>query len=124
MNFDEIKYYLAKEDTNKIELMGILGVLIIKKDFLKKNSDVGDFIEFTMGVKFPEYVIKSRTLMSARINRNLINEESDLEIERICKKILDYFYTLENKSDIEENTYKKQKKKNENEKLKKWLKGL
>ena len=77
MNFDEIKYYLAKEDTNKIELMGILGVLIIKKDFLKKNSDVGDFIEYTMGVKFPEYVIKSRTLMSARINRNLINEESD-----------------------------------------------
>ena len=124
MNFEEIKHYLAKEDIDKINLMGIFGVLIIKKNILKKNSDVGEFIEVTLGKKFPEYVIKSRTLMSARVNRILLNEEDDIALENIWKNILNYLQKQEERIDLKENTYKMQKKKNENDKIKKWLKGL
>jgi len=124
MKCDEAKCYLTKEDINRIELLGVFSILIVKKDILKKNSDVGDFIEAVIGVKFPEYVIKSRTLMSARVNRILIAEEDDLKLKEIYKDMLDYLCNQEEKINQEENTYKKQKKKNENDKLKKWLKGL
>lgn len=107
MSLDELRYYLTKTDINNIELMGILGILIIKKDILKKNSDVGEFIEYVVGEKFPGYVIKSRTLMSARINRILVNIDEQLEIKKISTKILDYIDI----HDDEENSNKRVKRK-------------
>ena len=121
-----IKLYLRKNDVSKVELMGVMGIIIISKDVIKRNTDVGEFIEYVMKIKFPEYVIKSRTLMSARINRILINIEDNSEIRKISRNILDYLDNIENenKSNEPENNIKKVKKENENDKLKKWLKGL
>ena len=112
-----IKLYLRKNDVSKVELMGVMGIIIISKDVIKRNTDVGEFIE---------YVIKSRTLMSARINRILINIEDNSEIRKISRNILDYLDNSENenKSNEPEKNIKKVKKENENDKLKKWLKGL
>ena len=121
-----IKLYLRKNDVSKGELMGVMGIIIISKDVIKRNTDVGEFIEYVMKIKFPEYVIKSRTLMSARINRILINIEDNSEIRKISRNILDYLDNIENenKSNEPEKNIKKVKKENENDKLKKWLKGL
>ena len=121
-----IKLYLRKNDVSKVELMGVMGIIIISKDVIKRNTDVGEFIEYVMKIKFPEYVIKSRTLMSARINRILINIEDNSEIRKISRNILDYLDNIENeyKSNEPEKNIKKVKKENENDKLKKWLKGL
>ena len=121
-----IKSYLRKNDVSKVELMGVMGIIIISKDVIKRNTDVGEFIEYVMKIKFPEYVIKSRTLMSARINRILINIEDNSEIRKISRNILDYLDNIENenKSNEPEKNIKKVKKENENDKLKKWLKGL
>ena len=120
-----IKLYLRKNDVSKVELMGVMGIIIISKDVIR-NTDVGEFIEYVMKIKFPEYVIKSRTLMSARINRILINIEDNSEIRKISRNILDYLDNIENenKSNEPEKNIKKVKKENENDKLKKWLKGL
>ena len=121
-----IKLYLRKNDVSKVELMGVMGIIIISNDEIKRNTDVGEFIEYVMKIKFPEYVIKSRTLMSARINRILINIEDNSEIRKISRNILDYLDNIENenKSNEPEKNIKKVKKENENDKLKKWLKGL
>ena len=121
-----IKLYLRKNDVSKVELMGVMGIIIISKDVIKRNTDVGEFIEYVMKIKFSEYVIKSRTLMSARINRILINIEDNYEIRKISRNILDYLDNIENenKSNEPEKNIKKVKKENENDKLKKWLKGL
>ena len=121
-----IKLYLRKNDVSKVELMGVMGIIIISKDVIKRNTDVGEFIEYVMKIKFSEYVIKSRTLMSARINRILINIEDNCEIRKISRNILDYLDNIENenKSNEPEKNIKKVKKENENDKLKKWLKGL
>ena len=119
MKYDvkNIKLYLKKNDVNKVELMGIMGILIISKDLIRKNIDVGNFVKD---------VIKSRTLISARVNRILVDIEDDAEIRKIRKKVLKYLDDIENEKlpDELEKTTKKAKKENENDKLKKWLRGL
>ena len=128
MSYDEkdIKLYLKRSDANKVELIGIFGILIISKELIKKNSEVADFIEFVLDLRLPEYVIKSRTLMMARTSRVLMNMTDDFNLKNIRKKTLEYLDVIENKKifDGQEKEIKKTKKKNENDKLKKWLEGL
>lgn len=128
MKLDEkkIRLYLKKNEISVIELMGIVGMLIISKDILKKNSEVEEFVNKTLELTFPAYVIKSRTLMSARVNRVLVNIEDEAQIKQYRKKILEYLDSFQNEEETKESekTTKKAKKENENEKLKKWLKGL
>ena len=98
MKYDvkNMKSYLRKNDISKVELMGVMGIIIISKDVIRKNADVGEFVKYTTKIKFPEYVIKSRTLMSARINRILVNIEDESEVRRINRKVLEYLDNIEN----------------------------
>lgn len=127
MNLDEknIKLYLMKNNL-KVELIGIMAIIIISKDLIKRNHEVGEFIKKILEIEFPEYVVKSRTLMAARVNRILINIDDEREIKKVNRKILRYLDTLEKNKESEdlEKIVKKAKKENENDKLKKWLKGL
>lgn len=128
MSLDEkkIKLYLKKNEIGTMELMGIMGMLIISKDILKRNSEVEEFIKRTLELTFPEYVIRSRTLMSARVNRVLVGIDDESEIKKYQKKILEYLESLKEAKMTEEpeRVARKVKKENENDKLKKWLKGL
>lgn len=128
MNVDEkkIKLYLKKNEIGTIELMGIMGMLIISKDILKRNSEVEEFIKKTLELTFPEYVIRSRTLMSAMVNRVLAGIDDESEIKKYQKNILEYLESLKEAKVTEEpeRVVRKVKKENENDKLKKWLRGL
>ncbi len=128
MNVDEkkIKLYLKKNEIGTIELMGIMGMLIISKDILKRNSEVEEFIKKTLELTFPEYVIRSRTLMSERVNRVLAGIDDESEIKKYQKNILEYLESLKEAKVTEEpeRVVRKVKKENENDKLKKWLRGL
>ena len=53
----KIKLYLKKNEVDTIELMGIMGMLIISRDIIKRNSEVGEFLEKTLDLTLPEYVI-------------------------------------------------------------------
>ena len=123
MNVDEkkIKLYLKKNEIGTIELMGIMGMLIISKDILKRNSEVEEFIKKTLELTFPEYVIRSRTLMSARVNRVLAGIDDESEIKKYQKNILEYLESLKEAKVTEEpeRVVRKVKKENENDKLKK-----
>ena len=122
----KIELYLKKKEVDTIELMGVMGMLIISRDIIKRNSEVGEFLEKTLDLILPEYVIKSRTLMSARVNRVLVNVDDEIQIKKYEKKILEYLESLEEEEESKEveKVTKKVKKENENDKLKKWLKGL
>ena len=128
MNVDEkkIKLYLKKNEIGTIELMGIMGMLIISKDILKRNSEVEEFIKKTLELTFPEYVIRSRTLMSERVNRVLAGIDDESEIKKYQKNILEYLESLKEAKVTEEpeRVVRKVKKENEIDKLKKWLRGL
>ncbi len=122
-NIKLIQSYLKKNSISVIDLIGIIALMIITRDIFKKNSEVYDFVNDILDVRFPQYVIKSRTLMVARINRLLVGMDES-QIKKIQLNLTSYLEEV-NISEMEERfiTHKK-KKKNENEKLEKWLKGL
>lgn len=122
-NIKLIQSYLKKNSISVIDLIGIIALMIITRDIFKKNSEVYDFVNDILDVHFPQYVIKSRTLMVARINRLLVGMDES-QIKKIQLNLTSYLEEV-NISEMEERfiTHKK-KKKNENEKLEKWLKGL
>ncbi len=109
---------------NLIDLVGIIVILIIGKEYFKRNSEVGDFIEKVFDETFPEYVIRSRTLMAARTCRLVINCNEE-EVEKLILKINKYLEKIQTEKE-QNNTLstKKNRKKNENTKFEKWLKGF
>ena len=104
-------------------MIGMIVILIISKNIFKKNSDVAEFIETVIGINFPGYVIKSRTLMAARASK-IVFALDDNEIRQLKIKINAYLSKLINQKDDEKVVLSKNRKKNENDKLEKWLKGL
>lgn len=107
-----------------VYMLGLFNYLIISKDWFQRNAEVAEMITGVLGVELPQYVIASRTLMAARVSRLLyVRDEDDLKIVLMNLK-----YKLENQTKDSKNedyhTVKKGKKKNENEKLEKWLNKL
>ncbi|MEX2995078.1 hypothetical protein [[Clostridium] scindens] len=122
-NVKIIQSYLKKNSFGHVELIGITTLLIISKDILKKNLEVSNFLSDVLGVRFPAYVIKSRTLMAARVGR-IITDLEESQILSVKKNIIEYLNQIEEPKKPEDTQMPKRKKKNENEKLEKWLKGL
>lgn len=122
-NIKLVQGYLKKSNINIVDLIGVVTMIILTKDIFKKNSEVGKFINEILNVHFPEYVIKSRTLMAARTGR-LVMELDEHQIMKIQLKIVSYLEKLNDSESDEKPILRKKKKKNENEKLEKWLKGL
>jgi hypothetical protein len=118
-----IQLYNKKNNCDIIEMIGMIVILIISKNIFKKNSDVAEFIETVIGINFPGYVIKSRTLMAARASK-IVFALDDNEIRQLKIKINAYLSKLINQKDDEKVVLSKNRKKNENDKLEKWLKGL
>ncbi len=122
-NIKLIQSYLNKNSVSVIDLIGVITIIIISKDIFKRNSEVGDFVNDILRVRFPQYVIKSRTLMAARVNR-LLMELDESQIRDIKSNIIIYLDEIDHSELVEKPILHKKKKKNENEKLEKWLKGL
>ena len=97
-----------------------MSVLIYSKVIFKKNVDVADFVNNIINIQLPGYITKSRTLMVGRCARIIFNADEG-KIKDIHNKLITFFEKIE----TDKPTIKKiKKKKNENEKLETWLKGL
>lgn len=125
---------IEKTKLDVVDTIGIATVLILSKDFFLKNSDIDRFIQQVFNIKYSNYIFNSRTLIVGRINRDIYCMDED-EIRKLNKAIVSYVDNMlkevavnqrEDGSLKKENTLKNRpnKKKNENEKLKVWLKGL
>lgn len=109
------------ESNNEVDVsytIGAVTLLIYSKEAFKNNKDIEPFLKEVFNVEYLPYVIQSRTLISARLGRELTIKESK-EIKKINKKVLQYF-----DKDFPLNKSKKRQKKNANEKLDTWLKGF
>lgn len=123
-SINEVQNYLNRKQLDIVDILGIVTILIIAKDIFKKNSEVGEFIKFILKMEFPSYVIKSRTLMAARASRVLMKID-DEKIMVVKNNISEYLKHMDKPELLENRTIpKRNKKKNENQKLEKWLKGL
>lgn len=83
---------LKNKNVPKFQIMGIASELILSKQVFPKNVDVSDFLKIVFNIEFKEYVMKSRTLILARIVR-IINNSSDHEYQEFRKNLLNFVET-------------------------------
>ncbi|QNF28529.1 hypothetical protein [Metabacillus elymi] len=110
------------KQSNKNYTIGTITLLIYSTEIFKNNKDIIPFLDAVFNVSYLPYVIKSRTLICAKLARELYNKEEN-EIRIINKNLLNYF-ELNSQNETTNNVNKKKQKKNANEKLDSWLKGL
>lgn len=101
--------------SSKEEFIGIIATAIYSRDVFVKNDDAAKFIRIVFGLSFLDYVIKSRTLLCARLTRNLVSM-SDKDLYDTAHKVSDYFKTDRYIIDynIKLHTFNKINKKNKN----------
>lgn len=83
---DRIKN-LEKIENKHYELYPIVVMLVIKKKYFKRNDDLIELLEI-FDLEFKDYVMKSRTLLLARILREIEKIKDVDDIVLNLKKIL------------------------------------
>lgn len=115
---------LNNTNIDKINLMGIVSYTLFSREIFPKNKDIIKFLEEVLGLSYLDYVIKSRSLISARVLKHIVAIEEQ-ELRLIIQKIKKYLMGLLPEEDIYYNrNNNRNKKKNANDKLGTWLKGL
>lgn len=71
-------------------LIGFNICVILSRDIFKKNQDVGMYIKTIYKKEYPLYVMKSRTLIIAKLSRDLITLDKKQQKE-VVKDINAYF---------------------------------
>lgn len=117
-----------KKPLSKEEFIGLITIVIYSKDIFVKNEDVANFVKNIFGLSFLDYVIKSRTLLCARLARNLVSM-NDAEIKNATSKVTLYFKTKEFIIQSDEDLSKNKKvlstqKHNANRDVSTWINAL
>ena len=83
---DRIKN-IEKIENNHYELYPIVVMLVIKKNYFKRNDDLIELLKI-FNLEFKDYVMKSRTLLLARILREIEKIKDVDDVVLNLKKIL------------------------------------
>ena len=83
---DRIKN-LEKIENKHYELYPIVVMLVIKKNYFKRNDDLIELLKI-FNLEFKDYVMKSRTLLLARILREIEKIKDVDDVVLNLKKIL------------------------------------
>ena len=83
---DRIKN-LEKIENKHYELYPIVVMLVIKKNYFKRNNDLIELLKI-FNLEFKDYVMKSRTLLLARILREIEKIKDVDDVVLNLKKIL------------------------------------
>ncbi|EFH9337091.1 TPA: hypothetical protein L6753_004522 [Escherichia coli] len=78
----------------KENFLGLVIMLILSKEVFRSNFDVSKFINKTFKISFLNYVVRSRTLMCAKICKH-INELSENDIKMAYTHFLNNINTLD-----------------------------
>ncbi|MED1536197.1 hypothetical protein [Bacillus pseudomycoides] len=119
----EFKKHVQLEKVNKNYTIGTVTLLIYSKETFKNNKDIISFLSDVFNESYLPYVIKSRTLVAAKLGRALANKEEE-SFKKIDKSILAYFDSTILDDSKKAKKIKKTKKKNANDKLDSWLRGF
>ncbi|MCY8914283.1 hypothetical protein MOE47_09480 [Bacillus atrophaeus] len=111
---------LLNVNVDQIDIIGVSVALIYSKDIFKRNGDLKLFLKNVYNLEFLPYVTKSRTLIVARVSKEL-NKLTEEDLHIIKNKIISFF---DDSNKNTENNVKFSKKNNANTKMKKWLEGL
>ena len=70
--FDDLILYrneLKNKQIYKYKMIGIVAELLLSKKIFPKNNDIKEFILETFSIEFKDYVMKSRSMIVARISK-------------------------------------------------------
>lgn len=81
-----------KKFSSREGFIGLITLVIYSREIFVKNEDAAKFVKTVFGLSFLDYVIKSRTLLCARLTRNLVSM-SDKDIKESVYKASEYFKT-------------------------------
>ena len=119
---------IYKKPSSREGFIGLITIVIYSREIFVKNEDAAKFVKNVFGITFLEYVVKSRTLLCAKLTRTLVNM-SDRDIKESIYKVSEYFKT--DKFIIEYNnslhTFNKnsfKKKHNANRDVSTWISAL
>jgi len=94
----------------KYKLIGIVVELVLSRELFPKNSDLKKFTKNIFSIEYKEYVMKSRTMILARLSR-LIEQTPDKELNEMKKKLYDFIllaldvYKSNGKTNAEKNPF-------------------
>ena len=82
---------LKNKNVPKYKIIGIVTELIYSRVIFNKNKEIFNFIKDVFGIELKDYILKSRTMIVAKVSRVIINSENVTE----CKKELYEFINLQ-----------------------------
>lgn len=127
--YKDYEIVIEKLNSNKIDyisFMGIASYIIYSKEIFPRNKDIVNFLKAVFGLSYLDYVIKSRSLIAARITRHILEKDKD-ELSLLVQELKKYIEGISPDDSIggsDKKKNKSSKRKNANEKLDTWLKGL
>lgn len=98
---------LKNKNIAKYKIIGITAELIFSKKIFQKNRDVEKFLKDVFNIEYKGYVMKSRTMVVARVSREILSYEDN----EVCRKQLVQFINMQ--IDIIKNEENIKDKKNE-----------
>ncbi|MGO4790395.1 hypothetical protein AB4124_23560 [Paenibacillus sp. 2KB_20] len=120
--FKKIDNNRTKSHIDTSELIGLNSLLIYSKDIFGKNEEVDEYIKKVFNINFLPYVIRSRTLIFARVSKEIYYYDENQK-NSVMKKMIQYFQgNLSDDTTIKKNN--SEGKTNANENMKKWMRGL
>lgn len=83
---------ISDENLKRMELYSIVSTLILSKNIFKFNKDINNFLKI-LNINFKNYVLKSRTLILARVLRKI--EKADMQKLNFYSSSIKDFYNKE-----------------------------
>lgn len=118
IDYDLINKKLNSNKFDNIDFMGIVSYMIYSTQIFPKNNDISIFLNKIFGISYLDYVIKARPLIVSRVTKHILSLNNK-ELLKAKDDIVKFISTNNVQADKKSN-----KKRNANDKLEVWLKGL
>lgn len=117
MNESELQQMINElnRNTSLEYLIGLNICIILSRDIFKRNQDVGRYIKTIYKKEYPLYVMKSRTLIIAKLSRDLITLDKRQQKEVV--KNINIYFSIDSTATL---TQKSRTAKN----ISKWVQGI
>lgn len=119
---ENIVHLYRNQKVSKETFIGLVVCLVLDKNILHTNSETADFIKYIFNIEFPAYIIKSRTLMIARLCR-LLNSSDSKTIEKYSNNIYKFVKVIIN-NDFIDNVSPSTAKPDSLSNMNKWIAGI
>lgn len=78
---------LKNRNIPRYRLIGIIVELLLSKEVFKRNSEIASFVKDIFGVELKAYILKSRTMIMAKICRDIHSLDNPSSCQ---KKLYDF----------------------------------